>query len=137
MVSDDKDVHTMCDFNIDLLKCESSQNKPGYFNLSSKTMFMSANLQFHPSFFNLFYPKNYRQKYYLYRIMINLMVYAPLNQTTQMFKCRHNSCPYIKLRTYPSKLKITKMTPVFKSDDDTDAKSYRPISLLSNYYLRK
>ena len=54
-------------------------------------MFMSANLQFHPSFFNLFYPKNYRQKYYLYRIMINLMVYAPLYQTTQMFKGRHNS----------------------------------------------
>ena len=25
MVSDDKDVHTMCDFNIDLLKYESSQ----------------------------------------------------------------------------------------------------------------
>ena len=28
MVSDDKDVHTMCDFNIDLLKCESSQMWP-------------------------------------------------------------------------------------------------------------
>ena len=38
----------------------------------------------------------------------------------------------IKLRTYPSKLKITKITPVFKSDDDTDAKNYGPISLLSN-----
>ena len=25
MVSDDKDVHTVCDFNIDLLKYESSQ----------------------------------------------------------------------------------------------------------------
>ena len=93
---------------------------------------MSANLQFHPSFFNLFYPENYRQKYYLYRIMINLMVYAPLYQTTQMFKGRHNSCPYIKIRTYPSKLKITKITSVFKSDEDTDAKNYRPISLLSN-----
>ena len=39
----------------------------------------------------------------------------------------------IKLRTYPSKLKITKITPVFKSDDDTEAKNYRPISLLSNF----
>ena len=45
----------------------------------------------------------------------------------------------IRLGTYPSKLKIAKITPVFKSDDDTDANNYRPISLLSNLieYLRK
>ena len=41
-----------------------------------QTMLIGANLQFHPSFFNLFYPKNYCQKYYSYR-MINLMVYTP------------------------------------------------------------
>lgn len=43
----------------------------------------------------------------------------------------------IRLGTYPSKFKIAKITPVFKSDDDTDANNYRPISLLSVEYLRK
>ena len=31
---------------------------------------------------------------------------------------------------YPAKLKISKITPVFKNDDETN---YRPISLLSNF----
>ena len=39
----------------------------------------------------------------------------------------------IRLGTYPSKLKMAKITPVFKGDDDTDANNYRPISLLSNF----
>ena len=56
MVSYDKDVHTVCDFNIDLGKCESSQ--------INQDILISLK-QFHPSFFNLFYQKNYRQKYYL------------------------------------------------------------------------
>ena len=38
----------------------------------------------------------------------------------------------IRLETYPSEHKIAKITAVFKSDDDTDANNYRPISLLSN-----
>ena len=38
----------------------------------------------------------------------------------------------IRSATYPSKLKTAKITPVFKSDDDTDA-NYRTISLLSNF----
>ena len=32
----------------------------------------------------------------------------------------------MRLGTYPSKLKMTKITPVFKGDDDTDANNYRP-----------
>ena len=39
----------------------------------------------------------------------------------------------IKLGTHPSKLKMSKFTPIFKSDGEADAKNYRPISLLSNY----
>ena len=34
---------------------------------------------------------------------------------------------------YPSKLKMAKIIPVFKQDDETDANNYRPISLLSNF----
>ena len=32
---------------------------------------------------------------------------------------------------YPSKLKLSKIVPVYKSDDDTDPNNYRPIALLS------
>ena len=39
----------------------------------------------------------------------------------------------IRLGTYPSKLKMAKITPVFKGNDDTDANNYRPISLLSSF----
>ena len=35
--------------------------------------------------------------------------------------------------TYPAKLKMSKITPIFKSDDESDANNYRPISLLSNF----
>ena len=39
----------------------------------------------------------------------------------------------VKSGTYPSKLKMSKITPIFKTDDETDPNNYRPISLLSNY----
>ena len=39
----------------------------------------------------------------------------------------------IKSANYPSKLKIAKITPIFKCDDEADANNYRPISLLSNF----
>ena len=38
----------------------------------------------------------------------------------------------VKLGIYPSKLKMSKIKPIFKSDDETDPNNYRPISL-SNY----
>ena len=38
----------------------------------------------------------------------------------------------ISLGAYPSKLKMSKIIPVYKADDETDACNYRPISLLSN-----
>ena len=34
---------------------------------------------------------------------------------------------------YPSKLKMAKIVPVYKADDDTDVNNYRPISLLSRF----
>ena len=39
----------------------------------------------------------------------------------------------LKSGPHPSKLKIAKMRPIFKSDDESDANNYRPISLLSNF----
>ena len=36
----------------------------------------------------------------------------------------------ISLGRYPTKLKLSKIVPVFKSDDDTDPNNYRPTSLL-------
>ena len=37
------------------------------------------------------------------------------------------------LGLYPSKLKMAKVIPIFKADDDTDPNNYRPISLLSSF----
>jgi len=34
---------------------------------------------------------------------------------------------------YPTKLKMAKIIPIFKSEDNTNANNYRPISLLSNF----
>ena len=39
----------------------------------------------------------------------------------------------ISLGRYPTKLKLSKIVPVFKTDDETDPNNYRPISLLSNF----
>ena len=36
----------------------------------------------------------------------------------------------VSLGAYPSKLKMSKVIPVYKADDETDACNYRPISLL-------
>ena len=53
-------------------------------------------------------------------------------------KSGHSSCSlgdtyYIyQIRDISSKL--LKITPIFKSDDDTDGNNYGPISLLSNFY---
>ena len=33
--------------------------------------------------------------------------------------------------TYPSKLKLAKVIPVYKGDDESDPSNYRPITLLS------
>ena len=44
----------------------------------------------------------------------------------------------IDLGTFPSNLKMAKVTSIFKSDDNTDPNNYRPISLLScfNRFLK-
>ena len=61
---------------------------------------------------------------------------------TQLLKCSSNVISgilvdilniSISTGVYPSKLKMAKIIPIFKQDDDTDANNYRPISLLSNF----
>ena len=39
----------------------------------------------------------------------------------------------ISTGVYPKKLKMAKIIPIFKADDNTDANTYMPISLLSNF----
>ena len=39
----------------------------------------------------------------------------------------------VTLGKYPSKLKLSKITPIFKNGEENDANNYRPISLLSNF----
>ena len=39
----------------------------------------------------------------------------------------------VTLGSCPTKLKMSKIIPIFNTDDETDASNYRPISLLSNF----
>ena len=39
----------------------------------------------------------------------------------------------VSLGTYPRKLKLVKIIPIFKADNVEDPNNYRPISLLSNF----
>ena len=77
--------------------------------------------------FNQFYPKNYCQKYYLYR-MINLMVYTP--HLPNFSKC---SSAVIAPELIHQSSKLLQITAIFKRKDDTDANNYWPISLFSNF----
>ena len=57
----------------------------------------------------------------------------------KLLKCASQTISYflsemfnlsLSIGSYPSKLKMSKIIPVFKTDDETDVNNYRPISLL-------
>ena len=61
---------------------------------------------------------------------------------TQILKCSSNAISNtlaeiinlsISTGVYPNKLKMAKIVPIFKTDDNTDSSSYRPISPLSSF----
>ena len=61
---------------------------------------------------------------------------------TKLLKCSvHTITPFlselfnisISLTRYPAKWKLSKIVPVFKSDDETNSNNYRPIYLLLNF----
>ena len=100
---------------------------------------MSANLQFHPSFFQPVLPEELLSEMLLVQ---NDKSYVLYSSPTKLLKCSSAFIApvlsqilntSIRLGTYPSKLRIAKITPVLKSDDDTDVNNDRPISLLSNF----
>ena len=41
----------------------------------------------------------------------------------------------VQMGKYPSKLKMSKIIPIYKADDETDPNIYRPISLLSIFNI--
>ena len=79
--------------------------------------------------------------------IITEIIALPSNKSYGFYSCpskllkrtRHVLCvPLVKILNnsiergiYPEKLKIAKVAPIFKSDDETDTNNYRPISLLS------
>ena len=71
-------------------------------------------------------PNNKSHGLYSYPVKIIKLAKRLLSKPlTQIFNAS------IQKGKYPSKLKVSKVTPVFKDDDDTNPNNYRPISLLS------
>ena len=71
-------------------------------------------------------PNNKSHGPYSYPVKIIKLAKCLLSKPlTQIFNAS------IQKGKYPSKLKVSKVTPVFKDDDDTNPNNYRPISLLS------
>ena len=91
-------------------------------------MLISANLQFHPSFFQPVLTEELRSEILL---VPNDKSYGLYSSPTKLLKCSSAVIApvlseilntSIRLGTYPPKLKIAKITPVFKCDDDTGRK---------------
>ena len=68
--------------------------------------------------------------------------YGLYSCSTQILKCSSNVISNtlveiinlsISTGVYPNKLKMAKIIPIFKTNDDTDPSNYKPISLLSNF----
>ena len=83
--------------------------------------------------------------------IITEIMALPSNKSYGLYSCpskllkrtRHILCvPLAKILNnsvergiYPEKLKIAKVVPIFKPDDETDTNNYRPISLLSIFTI--
>ena len=71
-------------------------------------------------------PQN--KSYSFYSFPVNIRKYANDILSEFLTKIFNKS---IELGTFPSKLKMSKGIPIFKSDNEMDPNNYRPISLLS------
>ena len=66
-----------------------------------------------------------------------ILLKASINSIAKPLTCIINQS--LKTGRFPSKLKVAKIIPIFKKDDEHDFNNYRPISLLPLYpkYLKK
>ena len=101
-------------------------------------MLANVYLHFHP-FFKLVFPSEIRSEILS---IPNNKSYGLYSSPTKLLKLSSSTIApvlsellniSIKSGSYPSKLKIAKIMPIFKSDDESDANNYRPISLLPNF----
>ena len=67
------------------------------------------------------------KSYGFYSFPVSILKHASVVISDVLAKIFNKS---IDLGTFPSKLKMAKVIPIFKSDDNTDPNNYRPISLL-------
>ena len=116
-----------------LCQCYCEETCQSRSNLTATRNSKSPDASF---FFNPVTQMKWNLKFYLSRIINHMAFNLVLRNLLLWYNiccpCKLFPNKSISLGAYPSKLKMSKIIPLYKVDDKTNACNYRPVSVLSN-----